>query len=130
MAQLRHEPGPHQHSVLITAEGDLDIRTSREFDEYLTAAGADHRYLIIDLSAVTFLDSSALAVIVHQWKKLSAADGSLALVRARKQTSRVFWISGMAARLALYDTVAEAATALAARPQRGTTVPSATVRPE
>lgn len=119
MATLRLSSAPQAGSVIIAVEGDLDIVTSREFDDYLTKARREYRHLIIDLSAVNFMDTSSLAVIVGHWKKLTAEGGTLALAGARYRHTKTLWITGLAHRLPLYDTAAEATAALPANSPSG-----------
>jgi anti-anti-sigma factor len=111
---LRLSSQPQDGFVVITVEGDLDIVTSREFDDYLTKERRGFRHLIIDLAGVDFMDTSALAVIVGHWKKLTADGGTLALAAARYRHTKTLWITGLAHRLPMYDTVAEATAALPA----------------
>lgn len=99
--------------AVITIRGDLDIVTSPQLDDMLTAAETSHARLILDLSGVDFLDTSALAVIVGHWKKAAAAGGSLSLAGARYRYTKTLWITGLADRLPLYDTVDEGLAALA-----------------
>jgi anti-sigma B factor antagonist len=99
---------PRDGKMIVTVRGDLDIVMSRQFDECLTQARREHDSIILDLSAVDFMDTSALAVIVGHWKKLVAAGGTLALAGARYRYTKALWITGLADRLPLYDTVAEA----------------------
>ncbi len=91
--------------MVITIHGDLDIVTSPELDECLTAAQSRHSCIILDLADVNFLDTSALAVIVGHWKKAEAAGGSLALAGARYRYTKTLWITGLADKLTLYETV-------------------------
>jgi anti-sigma B factor antagonist len=91
--------------TVITIHGDLDIVTSPELDECLTAAQGSHRWIILDLADVDFLDTSALAVIVGHWKKAEAAGGTLALAGARYRYAKTLWITGLADKLTLYETV-------------------------
>lgn len=114
MATLRLSSAPQGGSVIITVEGDLDIVTSREFDDYLTKARREHRCLIVDLSAVNFMDTSSLAVIVGHWKQLTAEGGTLALAGARYRHTKTLWITGLAHRLPMYETAAEATADLPA----------------
>jgi anti-sigma B factor antagonist len=95
-------------SMVITIHGDLDIITSPRLDECLTRAQGSHQRVILDLADVDFLDTSALAVIVGHWKRLEAAGGMLALAGARYRYTKTLWITGLADRLTLFDTVAEA----------------------
>lgn len=99
-------------SIVITIRGDLDIVTSRQLDSYLSQARREHRHIILDLAAVNFMDTSSLAVIVDHWKKSTAAGGTLALAGARYRYTKTLWITGLAHRLPLYDTVEEAAKAV------------------
>ena len=99
--------------MVITIRGDLDIVTSPQLDECLSAAESTHARIILDLSAVDFLDTSALAVIVGHWKKAEAAGGTLALAGARYRYTKTLWITGLADKLTMYETVDEAVLAQA-----------------
>jgi anti-sigma B factor antagonist len=101
-------------SLVITVRGDLDIVTSPQLDECLVRAQGSHSRIIVDLAAVDFLDTSALAVIVGHWKKVAAAGGMLALAGARYRYTKTLWITGLADKLTLYDTVDEGVRAQAA----------------
>ena len=98
-------------SLIVAVCGDLDVVTSREFDEYLTMARREHDYIVLDLAAVDFLDTSSLAVIVGHWKALTAIGGTLALAGARYRYTKSLWITGLADRLPLYDNVDKAVAA-------------------
>jgi anti-sigma B factor antagonist len=100
-------------TMVITISGDLDIVTSPQLDECLTQAEADHSRVILDFGDVTFLDTSALAVIVGHWKTAAARGGTLALAGARYRYTKTLWITGLADKLTLYDTVDEGVAALA-----------------
>jgi anti-sigma B factor antagonist len=98
-------------SVVVSIRGDLDVVTGREFDDYLARARRGHDHVVLDLSAVDFMDTSALAVIVGHWKELQAAGGTLTLAGARYRYTKSLWITGLADRLPLFDTVDLAVTA-------------------
>ena len=89
----------------VTIHGDLDIVTSPQLDACLTQAQGTHDRIILDLADVDFLDTSALAVIVGHWKKAESAGGMLGLAGARYRYTRTLWITGLADKLTLYDTV-------------------------
>lgn len=103
----------HGDSVVVTIRGDLDIVTSRQFDEFLLAQSGGRGHVILDLAGVEFMDTSSLAVIVSHWKRLAAKGRTLALAGARYRYTKTLWITGLAQRLPLYDTVQDAAKALA-----------------
>ena len=100
-------------SMVITIHGDLDIVSSPQLDEYLTRAQSTNRRVILDLGDVDFLDTSALAVIVGHWKSLEASGGMLALAGARYRYTKTLWITGLADKLPLYETVGDALDAQA-----------------
>ena len=99
--------------TVVAATGDLDIVTSPRLDSSLTEARRASGNVILDLSAVDFMDTSCLAVIVGHWKKLAARGGMLALAGARYRYTKTLWITGLADRLPMFDTVAEAVAACA-----------------
>ena len=97
--------------AVVVVSGELDIVTSRRFDECLAEARRDADHVIIDLSAVDFMDTGSLAVIVGHWKQITAAGGTLALAGARYRYTKTLWITGLADRLPLYDSVDAAVAA-------------------
>ena len=111
MAELRLSSERRGDSLVVAVGGELDLVTSRQLDDQLTRARRDHRQIILDLTAVDFMDTSSLAVIVGHWKRLQAAGGVLVLAGARYRHTKTLWITGLADRLTLYDTVDEAVAA-------------------
>jgi anti-sigma B factor antagonist len=111
VAELRISSQRRGNSLVVEIGGELDIVTSRQLDEHLTRGRRQHRRIILDLSAVEFMDTSSLAVIVGHWKRLQAAGGSLVLAGARYRYTKTLWITGLADRLPLYDSVDAALTA-------------------
>jgi anti-sigma B factor antagonist len=107
--------------MVVMIHGDLDLVTGRQFDEYLARIRQQHRHVVLDLSAVDFLDTSSLAVIVGHWKEITAAGGTLALAGARYRYTKSLWITGLADRLPFYETVDKAVAAvedgMASRPE-------------
>ena len=100
--------------AVVAVSGELDIVTSRRFDECLAEVRRDDGHVIIDLSEVDFMDTGSLAVIVGHWKRVTAAGGTLALAGARYRYTKTLWITGLADRLPMYDSVDAAIAAGAA----------------
>jgi anti-anti-sigma factor len=109
--------------AVVAVSGELDIVTSRRFDECLAEVRRDDTHVIIDLSAVDFMDTGSLAVIVGHWKQVTAAGGTLALAGARYRYTKTLWITGLADRLPMYDSV-DAAVAAGAAGTGGTAAAS------
>ena len=83
MAELQLSSERRGDSLVVAVGGELDIVSSRQLDEHLTRARREHRKIVLDLTAVDFMDTSSLAVIVGHWKRLQAAGGTLVLAGAR-----------------------------------------------
>jgi anti-sigma B factor antagonist len=112
VAELRLSSERRGDSVIVAVGGELDLVTSRQLDEHLTGARRQDRWIVLDLTAVDFMDTSSLAVIVGHWKWLQAAGGMLALAGARYRHTKTLWITGLADRLPMYETVDEALAAV------------------
>jgi anti-anti-sigma factor len=98
----------HDASVVVAVRGELDVVTSQQFDDYLSEASAGHDRVILDLSGVDFMDTTALAVIVSHWRRQAESGGAFLLAGARYRYTKALWITGLADRLPRYETVAEA----------------------
>jgi anti-sigma B factor antagonist len=121
VAELRLSMEPHSPSVVVTAQGELDVVTSQRFDDCLSEAGARSDRVVLDLSGVDFMDTTALAVIVGHWRRKVAANGALVLAGARYRYTKALWITGLAGRLPMYDTADEALKAVLPEPDAETT---------
>ncbi|NBE98960.1 STAS domain-containing protein [Nonomuraea sp. KC401] len=95
--------------TVVRVDGVLDATTREQFADYLSLAGAD---LILDLAGVTFMDSRALGLIVHHWQTSLASGTKFALIGVEYSKSRVMWITGLAQRLPIYDSLDDALAAI------------------
>jgi anti-sigma B factor antagonist len=95
--------------LVVTVSGELDIATAPALRDRLTAAiDAGTQRLVIDLSAISFLDSVALATIVHAKQRLPE-HGKLALaIDPSSYVMLVFESGGLPKVLDLVDTRAQA----------------------
>jgi len=113
VAELRFSMETHGAAVVVSAHGELDITSSQRFDDHLSEAEAASDQVILDMSAVDFMDTTALAVIVTHWRRQTEEGGVFLLAGARYRYTKALWITGLADRLPMYDTVGEAVAALA-----------------
>lgn len=82
--------------TVVAATGELDVTTAPELRERLTALiGAGSTTILLDLAGVTFVDSTALSVLVAALKRLRQADGDLQLSSPLPSVRRVFEITGL-----------------------------------
>ena len=91
--------------VMFTAWGELDIATTPQLRACLDSAfAAGMRRLVVDLTFLDFLDSIAVAALLHARKELGD-DGRMAVVVASDSYARmVFEIAGLAHRLPIFAT--------------------------
>lgn len=81
---------------VIEVSGEVDVHTAPELDDALTAVVENGNYqIVVDLSAVDFLDSTGLGVLVKTLKRVREHSGSLAVVATTDRISKVFRITGL-----------------------------------
>jgi anti-sigma B factor antagonist len=104
---------PSADCRLVTAGGEIDAHTAprlrARIQDVLAEPGI--RHLVIDLSGATFLDSSALGVLVGALKRMKEAGGRLDIVLPRSPLRRIFEITALDRVLALHETRDEALSA-------------------
>jgi stage II sporulation protein AA (anti-sigma F factor antagonist) len=85
-----------QDTLLVRPKGELDLVVADEFRTILENA-LDNRpinFLVLNLSQVSFIDSSCLGVILGRYKRLAQVNGRVSLVSAQPQVRRVLEMSG------------------------------------
>ena len=99
--------------AVVEAAGEVDVATAArlrtELLDVLSGGGLPPERVIVDLSAVTFVDSSGLGVLVAAHRRAEGAGVGFAVVTERRATLRLLRISGLHKILPVYPTVAEAA---------------------
>ena len=100
---------------VLAAGGEIDYAASPLLHEHIARhIKAGTRHLIIDLSGATFIDSTAIGVLVGAVGSLrEACGGTLAVVCMHENVLKIFEISGLQAAIAMYRTRGEAMSALA-----------------
>lgn len=94
---------------MITVEGELDLFTAPSLKQMLVDAlhGGSSR-LVVDLSLVTFIDSTTLGVLVGITRRLDEDDARLAIVCTRPNVRKIFEFSGLDGKFAIFQTLDEA----------------------
>ena len=113
MTELRFSIEPHGAAMVVSVQGELDVTSSQRFDDCLSEAAAESDQVILDMSKVDFMDTTALAVIVGHWRRHADEGGQFVLAGARYRYTKALWITGLADRLPMHETVGEALAALA-----------------
>jgi anti-sigma B factor antagonist len=86
----------HGGTPVLEVRGELDVSTAPELrDRLVDLCERGCTLVIVDLTDVSFLDSTALGVLVSALKRLQDAGGDLQLVIAHPHVLKVFEITGL-----------------------------------
>jgi anti-sigma B factor antagonist len=92
--------------------GELDAYTVSQFREALGGL-ASTKYLLIDLSAVPFMDSAGLGALIGGIRRAREAGGDVAVACSRPTLTRLLHTTGFDRIVSVTETIEDAATALA-----------------
>jgi anti-sigma B factor antagonist len=81
---------------VVAVRGEIDLFTAPELKQKLTDAieGGKTR-IVVDLSDTTFLDSTALGVLIGAVKRLRSREGALVIVNTDQNIAKTFEITGL-----------------------------------
>lgn len=97
-----------EHTCVIAIEGELDLSTAPRLKwTLLDALQAGHSLLVVDLSCTTFMDSTALGVLVAVKRGLDAGE-RLAIVCPQGDVLQIFEFAGMDGAFTIFPTLDEA----------------------
>lgn len=97
---------------VVAVMGEIDVATAPQLREYLhrvIAQGAST--LVVDLLDVTFLDSTALGVLVGALKRCRELGGDLHVVVSDPRIMKIFEITGLTKVFPISDSLAAAGAA-------------------
>ncbi len=102
----------HNRVPILHISGDVDLHAVGALRRQLIDLSlADCPFFVVDLSGVTFLDSTGLGVLVDARKRAAARGGILALVIDSGTLLRTFRISSLARLFAIHQTLEAAVSA-------------------
>ena len=91
--------------VVVGVAGGLDLASAPELRHCLTAlAGMGARDVVLDLGAVTFMDSAGLAVLVHGLRRLRQQGGELSLAAVPACVQTIVALAGLTPLFAVVET--------------------------
>ena len=99
--------------VVLMIGGPMDVETTPQVRDHLVRLMDEgHHRLVLDLSAVDFIDSIGLGVIVGMVHRLRPHDGSLAMAAPSPQARNVLQITQLVRVVAVCDTIEAAINAV------------------
>nr|WP_298681792.1 STAS domain-containing protein [uncultured Dongia sp.] len=102
-----------QGKIVIALEGEIDLENAGEVRKALLTNLKQKKDLLIDLSAVTYIDSSGIASLVEGLQVARKQKNELSLVAVSPRALRVLELARLDKVFAIHTDVA---AALAARP--------------
>lgn len=102
---------------VVTIEGELDVATVPALrDALVRIDGEGAEDIVVDLLAVPFLDSVALALLVEWSKRLHARGGVFQIVCADRRIARIIEITGLERFLRRHVSLREALSSIEGLP--------------
>ncbi|SEG93487.1 anti-anti-sigma factor [Thermomonospora echinospora] len=95
----------HGPWVTLALGGTLDWLTASSLDGRITAVTAQHTppWLALDLSALTFCDTSGLNILIRAYKGVIAANGRFLLLSPSSRVAQLLEITGLDRHLTITD---------------------------
>ena len=104
-----------ERTHVVAPSGEIDALTAPQLGRRLLGVvEAGKTRVVVDLSRVTFLDSTGIGVLLNALRSLGRRRGRLVVVCPNKRTLRPFEVTGLVRRLAITASREEALGRLAA----------------
>jgi anti-sigma B factor antagonist len=79
----------------VRIDGELDLYTAPEVHEELSALPASVRYVLVDLTGLSFMDSAGVATLLSGARRLAKRSGTMMLVIADRSILRALEVTGL-----------------------------------
>ena len=98
--------------TLITLAGECDLHTGRQLRDVLTSeVSRGAQRMILDLSGLSFMDSTGMQVLLSVRTVLTVRGGSMALVAPQPVVARILELTGADQYIPVYGSLEDAQTA-------------------
>ncbi|MFF9035686.1 STAS domain-containing protein [Streptomyces sp. NPDC014892] len=104
---------PRDDAVLLTIEGELDIDTATELQHHLAnQLRHGRRHFLLDVSAVPFMDSSGMNIILRTYQEVRRIPGGVYVIAPAPAVRRILDLTGVSLTVTTVDSVDEALAAV------------------
>lgn len=99
-----------QDKLIVFLEGELDHHSAEQVRSKIDNRIQDNKekYVILDFSKVSFMDSSGIGVVIGRYKTISSKGGKLCIVNPAENVNKIFELSGLFKIINRYKTIGEA----------------------
>ena len=85
-----------KNTLITEISGELDHHSAAKIRAEIDAAISEEaKNIILDLTNLTFMDSSGIGMIMGRYKKIQSFGGKLVIVSPKPQVKRILEISGL-----------------------------------
>lgn len=88
--------------------GEYDVSTVPDLQGLLETARSVSPCVILDLSGVTYLDSSLIGLLLHFDRELARSNGAMVIASCGDRVLRILGIAGVTTILTFFDSLGEA----------------------
>jgi anti-sigma B factor antagonist len=111
---INEAQAPAGTAVVSFPVGNLDAGNVKDFRASIEAIAATHDALVLDMSRLTFVDSSGLGALLSCLRTMKGKKGQLLLFGMTKQVRALFELVRMHRIFSIYNSLEEALDELAA----------------
>ena len=92
-----------ERGILVALCGDVDIATAAIVEDELRRAEQSEDLVVLDLSQVSFMDSTGLRMVISADQRLRERGAALRILNVPPQVAKLFELVGVAGHLAIED---------------------------
>ncbi len=104
---MQHTLRVEQEALVIAFEGDVDLEHSPKAREVLLEGIKQGKSIFVDLSGVTYIDSSGVASLVEAFQRSKEQGSAFALVAVNPAALRVLQLARLDKVFVIHETLAE-----------------------
>jgi anti-sigma B factor antagonist len=102
-----------ERTQVVEPRGEVDVLTAPQLGRRLLSLTDEGKTkVVVDLSMVTFIDSTGIGVLLNALRQLSRRKGKMVLVCPSERTLRPFQVTGLVDHLNIFGTREEAVGAI------------------
>ena len=105
---MKHEVAKEHGLAVVAFSGDIDFNSSPEARRVLLDTLEDEGGLLVDLSAVTYIDSSGVASLIEAFQSAKGSNSRFALVAVSDAAMRVLRLAHLERVFPIFKSVADA----------------------
>jgi anti-sigma B factor antagonist len=100
--------------AIVSVGGEVDLETASQLGDHALEALRDvSPHVLLDLTDVTFMDSTGLKVLLSIQRRADLAGGSFAIAGASRSVRKILTLTGLDQTFTIHETVDEAPTSRA-----------------